>query len=268
MAGTLMVQHLYVGQGDATVVRFPAGDTMLIDAGGAVWSGAPDPGERAVLPALRRMGINHLDVVVATHPHPDHINGLCAVAQAMPIKAFWYNGTGAALPAMRDIIAHVRAHGGSAQTAASLPATMWRQGVRIDRLHPTQVSPATSANNNSVVLRLQYGRRSVLLAGDIEAESEAALASVLAPTDILKVPHHGSRTSSTWPLLQAARPRLAVVSLGDRNKFGFPHEDVVQRYATAQIPLWRTDIHGQVTEETDGQVWRVKDAMGSTLEIR
>ncbi|HET6346952.1 MAG TPA: MBL fold metallo-hydrolase, partial [Myxococcota bacterium] len=120
----------------------------------------------------------------------------------------------------------------------------------------------TSLNDSSLVLRLQYGRRSILLTGDIEARAEAALAVHLPPTDLLTAPHHGSQTSSTEALLRAVAPQAVIISCGDRNRFGFPHAPVLARYAGFGIDVWRTDDDGRVSCETDGAFWYVEGWRG------
>jgi competence protein ComEC len=131
------------------------------------------------------------------------------------------------------------------------PHALAAGGARIEPLHPLpEHDPGLSTNDNSLVLRVTAHGRAMLLTGDLEGEGEillAASAGGAARADVVKVPHHGSRTSSTDELLDAVRPRLAIASLGDANRFGFPHEEVVARYAHRGIRLLRTDRQGAVT---------------------
>ena len=258
--GPLTVRHLYVGQGDATLVTFPRGKTMLIDGGGAVYPGGFDPGRAIVLPLLRKLGLQRLDIVVLTHPHPDHVGGLVEVTRQLSVKTFWHSGLGEDYAPLAQSLANVRARGGQICLTAALPRTQVIDGVEVDLIHP-RASPLRAydtrlgANDNSVVLRLRYGVRTVVLAGDVEARAERLVAAQLQqrqPIDLLKVPHHGSATSSSWPLLHALMPRVAVVSCGEDNRFGFPHAAPLQRYQTIEARLLRTDVDGMVTWQTDG----------------
>jgi len=127
-------------------------------------------------------------------------------------------------------------------------------------LHPTPQHEAqlTGDNNHSVVLRLLYGQRSILLTGDIQVEAEAQLLHKLPPTDVLKVPHHGSTTSSSAPFLAALKPKIAIVSCGVDNRFGLPAAQVLQRYQEHGIALYRTDRHGLIMLRTQGQQWQLQ----------
>lgn len=259
----LVVMMPYVGQGDGIIIRFPEGQTALVDAGGAITTSDWDPGRQVVAPLLRRNGVRSIDLVVVSHAHPDHIGGLGYVAGRFPIAELWRSGQpddGGVLAALE---ASVAARGGRLRLSGELPATLAYGGARIDVLHPrlpeTSYFPELELNDNSVVLRLTHGRRSILLTGDIEAIAERELADsgVDLRADVLKVAHHGSRTSSTDALLDAVRPKLAVASCGAHNQFGFPHAEVVQRFAERKVPFLTTAERGAVTLRTDGVTWRV-----------
>jgi competence protein ComEC len=239
--GRLTLTFLAVGQGDAALVRWPDGRSWLVDAG---------PEEREVLEWLRRAGLRSLDVVAATHPHPDHIGGLPAVLAEVPVAEFW-------VPR--------RAHPGEETFAALLDIASQRGVVvrdagdpAVPALHPLPGwrSAPGDANEDSLALWLAYGQHRFLLAGDVEARAEAALVTRVGPVDLLKVPHHGSRTSSGAALLQALRPRLAVLSCGPGNTFGHPHPEVLARYAGTR--LLRTDVDGTVEVVSDGLTLRVR----------
>jgi competence protein ComEC len=259
--GRLTVRHIYVGQGDATLVTLPHGRHLLIDGGGAVLQGDADPGRLVLVPLLRQLGVRRLELVVLTHPHPDHVGGLVAVTQHFAVNHFWSNGSGYAVPSVHAVLQQVRRQGAQVRTVSSLPRSVCLDGVRLDILHPRPPAPNTfyesfSANDNSVVLRLTYGQRSVLLSGDIEARAEALLLPHLGgPVDVLKAPHHGSRTSSSDVFLAALRPHAVVISCGDDNHYGFPHPEPLQRFAAIKAQVWRTDADGMVTYSTDGSTW-------------
>ena len=221
--GRLRVTVLDVGQGDAIVVEGPDGRTVLVDAG----AGGPyrlDAGERVVAPFLWNRGVLRLAAAVVTHDDADHAGGMAAVRERFTVREHW-DGAAAAGPL---------ALGG---------ATI------------TPLAAADSGRNDAAhVLRVDFGLVSVLLASDIEAAGEQALVSSGAPLTaaVLKVPHHGSRTSSGPALLTAVRPSIALVSVGARNTYGHPDPTVLARLAATGADVYRTDQDGALLLETDG----------------
>ncbi|MDB4991061.1 MAG: Competence protein ComEC/Rec2-related protein, partial [Myxococcaceae bacterium] len=263
------VTFLDVGQGDAALIETGTGQAALIDGGGNV-GGGPDPGQAAVLPLLRSRRIAALDLMVLTHPHPDHYGGLFAVLQAMPVRELWDTGQAQAEAESDDgpvarLLADARAHG----TRVRRPEELCYARRTLGATSLSVLSPCPSfelalgPNDNSYVLRLEHGVRSFLFTGDIERETELALSK--SPerlrSDVLKVGHHGSRTSSTQALLEAVSPWLAVVSAGRANHFGHPHPEVVERLARSAHVL-QTNRVGGVQVLSDG----VSLTVTSTLE--
>lgn len=262
-ATDLVVMVPYVGQGDGMIVRFPAGQTAVIDAGGAITTSDWDPGRQVIAPLLRRKGVDAIDLAVVSHPHPDHIGGFAYLAERFPIAELWRSGQHDEAGALLRLEDSARRRGGRLRTSGELAATVAYGGVQIDVIHPrvevTSYLPELELNDNSVVLRLRYGRRSILFTGDIEAiaEHEIVASGTDIAADVLKVAHHGSRTSSTAELLDAVRPRLAVASCGVHNQFGFPHREIVSRFSGRDVPLLTTADHGAITLRTEGLTWRV-----------
>ncbi|HTB59564.1 MAG TPA: ComEC/Rec2 family competence protein [Polyangia bacterium] len=249
---TLTVTFLDVGQGDAAVVEAPGGAVMLIDGGGTR-DGQFDTGARIVEPFLRARGISRLDVVALSHPHPDHLNGLFRVLQRFPVGAFWSSGDDGRNPEYRRLVALAQTRGVPIPEVA--PTALG--GARVEPLGPflderIGAPPGLTVNDASLVLRVLFAGRSVLFAGDLEADGEGELCGRRAlgqavRSDVLKVPHHGSRTSSSDELLEAVEPELAVMSLGWRNQFHFPAPEVLARYAAHGARTLRTDRDGAVT---------------------
>lgn len=245
----LEVVFLDVGQGDSTFFRFPDGTTVLVDAGGNP-SGQWDPGQQRVVPYLREAGVKRLDLVVATHPHPDHLAGLGAVLGAFQVGELWVCWHGEPDPWHAQLIRRATRR----KIRLSRPRLLRRAGVTIRPLWPLGyedlcADPAFSGNDNSVVLRIEYGRSSVLMSGDVEEVVESELGRLHGSSlrsSVLKVPHHGSATSSSTPFLDHVMPELAVLSCAEGNLFGFPDPDVLSRYAQRGISIARVDLLGGI----------------------
>jgi competence protein ComEC len=249
--GALRVTAIDVGQGDAIVVELPDGAAMLVDAGGAI-TGGPDPGEREVVPWLALRRRTRLAAVVLSHPHPDHAGGLPAVLNAIHADALWDTGQGRALE-YRGAYADTLEAARRARVPVLGPRELcgsprWFHGAWLEVLAPCPgVDDATTPNDASFVIRLTYGKASVLLPGDLEREGERRLIARLKAVTALKVGHHGSRTSSTDAFLERLRPRVALVSCGHPSPFGHPHDAVLERFQRRGINLRRTDLSGAVT---------------------
>lgn len=257
----LRVTFLDVGQGDSTLVQTPSGATLLVDGGG-VPGGRFDFGERVLLPALLHRGVRRLDCVIATHPQSDHVGGLAAVCRELPIGMLIDPDLPSESADMERLLEQVRRRGIRHLRAQAGVSWMLDPGTRVTLLHPPEprLGGTDDANDNSIVLRVEYGRAGFLLAGDIDREVEAHLLHSGAPLEatVLKVPHHGSRTSSGEGFLDAVRPRVAVVSAGEGNLFGHPAPEVTRRLAARTALLCRTDEDGAVEVVTDGETLSVR----------
>ncbi|MCA1567553.1 MAG: ComEC/Rec2 family competence protein [Acidobacteria bacterium] len=277
--GRLRLDLLDVGQGDAALLTFPNGATLLVDAGGRAEfrpragevEGAPPArferdargiGEAVVSEYLWWRGRARVDYILATHAHADHMNGLNDIAHNFKVRAAFLG----------------RADGGEAELARlaetlrreSVPIELVGRGDRlkfgaatVDVLWPPRAGEATqalSANDDSLVLRVRYGARVFLLTGDIERDAEAALVAARDDlrSDVVKVAHHGSRTSSTQSFVAAVRPSVAVVSVGLSSPFGHPDKRVVERWRAGGAQVLQTGRSGTITVSTDGQDLRVE----------
>ncbi len=238
--GELRVEFLDVGQGDAILVTTPHGRQVLVDGGPSGVGLARELGE--VLPHWDRT----LDVVVLTHPQEDHAGGLPGIASRMSVATAYTSGhTNGTLTfaAFEDRFATPEV------LAAGARFTI--DGVVFEVLWPPPGLEPRQLNDASVVLRVSYGSVAFLLAGDIEAAAQLELmSSADVDAAILKVPHHGSKTSAT-EFLSAVRPAIAVIQVGADNRFGHPHAETLEALASSRV--YRTDQHGRVTISTDGR---------------
>jgi competence protein ComEC len=267
--GTLRVTVLDVGQGDSTLVDLPSGELMLIDGGGMV--GSPvDPGVGVVVPLLRARRRDRVDLVLLSHPHPDHFIGLASALHDMPVGEFWDTGQGLAQgagPVYASLLADLARRGITVRGPESLCGERLLGGANAEILAPCPAfDPNLGANDNSFVVRLRYGGRSALLTGDAEeAAEQKLLATGRLSADFLKVGHHGSRTSTSPAFLRAVSPRLATISSGVRNRFGHPHPVTLETLRAAKVLALRTDRLGSIQWSPSSQSVRV---FGATFRER
>lgn len=259
--GKLEVSVLDVGQGDSIFAAFPGGRTMLIDGGGlsgSEWVGGyrsgTDVGEEVVSPYLWSRGLKRLDVVALTHADHDHVDGLYSVLENFSVRELWI-GSDDRRPEFQRLLAEARSRSVAIVHRSQGDRFDW-QGVEGEVLWPPADEPIGKIpNNSSLVMRFSDGRTHFLLTGDIEKQTEEELVAEREPlaADFLKVPHHGSKTSSTQAFLEAVAPHFAVVSVGESNAFGHPAPEIVERYQDDGIRLLRTDRDGAITALTDGR---------------
>ena len=253
--GELEVHLLDVGQGDAIAVRTPRGRWLLVDAGRG-WMGG-DAGRRKIVPYIRRRG-GELEAFILSHPHLDHVGGAISVLRTLHPLWYWDAGypvggeayRGSLAAAEEERVRWARVHPGDSLVV---------DGLVVSFLAPdsTWAASLPDANSASTVAMMRYGSVRILFTGDAEAPEEAWLvdrygADVLH-ADVLKVAHHGSRTSTTQPFLDAVRPRLALLSVGLGNDYGHPNAEVMERLDAAGVQVARTDMLGDVVVRTDGR---------------
>lgn len=260
LSSNLRITAIDVGQGSATLVRFPGGQNMLIDGGGFAKSSF-DAGKMIVAPYLYQERIRKIDTVVLTHPHPDHLLGLIYILENFNVREFW--STGEIIDddfyrKMQNIIAERKI-----KTVCLSDQT---SGVKIGNVEikflwppPITSSAATNLtdgdlNDSSLVFQLKYGKTSFLVTGDISAAIEDSLvrSGKDLKSDVIFVPHHGSAHSSSSDFIKKAACRYAAISAGKGNTFHHPHPSTLDRYKAAQVTILRTDQDGAITFTTDG----------------
>jgi competence protein ComEC len=249
--GVLTVHFLDVGQGDAAVLRTPAGHWVLIDGGPRTPQG--DAGRRVVLPFLRRLGASALTLVVMTHGHDDHLGGLPAVMEALPPKVVLEPGEPVGRPSYLEFLADVE-RAGATWHPARAGDRVELDGVTFQVLSPDSgwVARQEDLNEESVVLLVTYGASRLLFMGDAGVPVEGQLAGRVGRVDLLKVGHHGSLTATSDAWLAEVAPRQAVISVGTRNSYGHPTPEVLERLARYHVETLRTDRLGTITFTSDG----------------
>jgi competence protein ComEC len=258
--GQLELTTIDVGQGDSLLVTFPDGKRMLVDGGGIPAFGHAarsqlDIGEDVVAPYLWTRSIRNVDVIALSHAHEDHIGGLPALIDDFHPKELWTGATPDS-PTWRRICEKAAKQG-----IQIVPMQEGRQialgGTKIDVLAPPPdyVPADVPKNNDSLVLRMRYGRHTFLLTGDAERPIERRMLedAEIGRADVLKVGHHGSRTSSTEDFVSAVQPAFAVISVGLDNSYGHPNREVLERLREHHVMVLRTDQDGLISIRSDGR---------------
>jgi competence protein ComEC len=262
----LKLTFIDVGKGDSILIEFPKGKKMLIDGGG-LYEDRFDMGKNVIAPLLWRKKARKIDTLVLTHPDPDHLKGLNFIASQFSIGQFWDNGFETKSEPYLQLKETLRQKCIKTQSLNEESPSQSIHGVELSVLNPParndmqrKVQNPSDLNNASLVLKLQFKNVSVLLAGDIGKEAEGLMLRKGFPlkADIMKVPHHGSSSSSSPPFLDSVKPTYAILSVGERNIGRLPHPDVLKRYEQLGSRILRTDKHGAITVVTDGEDIEVK----------
>jgi competence protein ComEC len=269
--GRLHVTFVDVGQGDAAFARFPDGRTLLVDAGGLSGSTAFDIGDRVVGAVLRHTGIRRLDTAVFTHGDADHIGGGASLMREFRPHDVW---EGVPVPpfeplrALRGEADRIRSRWVNVQTNDRVSIGEAAVVVRHPPLADWERQDVR--NDDSVVLEILWRDVSIALTGDIGREVEQAIAPLFAPSRLrlMKVPHHGSLTSSSRDFVRALSPRAAIVSVGRNNTYGHPAPAVLDRYREVGAEIFRTDHDGAVTVDTDGYSFDIRTFAGRTVTLK
>jgi competence protein ComEC len=262
----LRVTFLDVGQGDAAVIELPGSQVMVIDGGGFA-SEEFDAGEAILAPFLWSRKIGQVDILVMSHPQLDHYGGLGFLTEHFSPRELWFSGEqSSAARFVRLWTALQRNRVVLKELCRDTPVLSF-SSVQVQVLHPPCQHSGLDTNNASLVLRLSHGDVDLLFPGDLEAEGEQELLAHNGSvrSEILKAPHHGSRTSSTAVFLDAVAPQIVVASLGNHNRFKFPAEEIVQRYEQRHCRFFRTDLDGAISVVSDGKTYRIAVSQNRSL---
>ena len=250
----LTVNVVDVGQGDAILIRTPAGQVTLVDTGDV-------PARDKLVAYIKKQGVTTIDTLIITHPHADHLGGAVAVLDNFTVKRVFDSGQVATSSLYRQYLSLVQ--------KKNIPFALTGAGQEIDIGGATLrvLSPPSpliagddAINNSSIVAQLVYGDFAMLLSGDAEQEAEAIMVKAFAgglKGQVLKSGHHGSRTSSSLAFLKAISPEAAIISLGAGNEYHHPHPSTMKRYGDLKLKVYRTDTDGTVTVTSDGKTYTI-----------
>ncbi len=251
---TLEITFLDIGQGDCTYFEFPDGKNMIVDGGPG------EAGKYIVEPFLMKRGVNTINCMLLTHPDADHLSGLCDVVKTFNVDLCLANGDMHTTDLYIDFLKYIKEH--------KIDFRILRRWDRIDMfeniemyvIHPDEENfDFYSGNSKSVVFKLIYKDFSILMCGDIENEAEYNIINTGfdLKSDVLKVPHHGSSSSTTTKFLNAVKPKVAIIEVGRHNRFGHPREEVLKRLEKIGATIYRTDLNGTIKLITDGYEMKI-----------
>jgi competence protein ComEC len=250
-ASELSVSFLNVGQGDAIYIRTPDDVDVLIDGG-------PDKSILNELGSVMPFWDKEIDLMILTHPHSDHVAGLVEVLRRYQVKKILYTGVLHTAPDYLAWLEEIKEQGIPLEIVDKKSRVLLGSFVQLDLLYPNKSylnQKVKNLNNTSIVARLIYGEISFLFTGDAEVEVEEELladGSIVLDSDVLKVGHHGSRSSSSWLFLQAVSPELAIIQVGKDNSFEHPHGETLFNLQKLKVTLLRTDLNSTSTLISNG----------------
>ena len=256
LAGDMVVDMLDVGQGDSILIRSPEGRAVLIDGG---------TGRYSPVPMLVHEGVSRLDLVVATHPHADHIGGLDEVLEAFEVKNYTDNGLPHTTATYTGLMSLVESHQIRYRGAVVGQVYNLDDGIRLEVVNPSETplkDTRSDLNSNSVVLRVTHGKDCILLTGDSEDPTEQAMMQRgVEPCEVLKVAHHGSGHSTSDAWLRAVQPKIALISVGADNRYHHPYPECLDRLTSAGATIYRTDLLGSIRAISSGHGWRIESGV-------
>lgn len=257
-SGQLKVHFINVGQGDSILIELHNGQTMLIDAG-------PDD---SVVSYLNQQGIKKINYLIATHPHADHVGGMAAVIKSFDIEKVYMPRVSHTSKTYENVLLAVKSKGLKITSAKAGRTILNQDGLKVNFIAPCG-SSYDNLNNYSAVVKIQHGNTSFLLTGDAESLSEQQMLSsgTNLKSDVLKVGHHGSSSSTTPSFLKAVSPKYAVISCGAGNQYGHPYQDTLSKLNNAGVKTYRTDTNGTVIFVSDGKTLTIQ-TLGSSVQPR
>lgn len=241
---TLYVHFINVGQGDSIYIKAPNGEDILIDGGNKDGSD--------VVAYLKKQKVKDIEVMIATHPDADHIGGLDEVLKAFPVKSVYAPRVGSTTQAYKDFLTAVKNKKLTIKVAKA-DVVLPIKGVSAKFVGPVKSYNTSDTNDWSAVLKVTYGKKSFLFTGDAETRAEADMVKAKKDlrADVLKVGHHGAKTSTSATLLKVAKPTYAVISVG-KNAYGHPTPEVLNRLKAYKVKVFRTDKQGTIIATTNG----------------
>lgn len=244
--GIMEVHFIDVGQGDSTLIQLTDGKNILIDGG--------NRGDAAVIAKyLQDQQVSTIDYLIATHPHEDHIGSLPAIIRSFDIGSIYMPKVTANTKIFEDLLLSIKEKGHKINTAAAGVKIIDTKDLKLTIIAPN-MSEYDELNNYSAVVRLSYMNTSFLFTGDAEDVSEKEILNKYPDikSDVIKIGHHGGRTSSTMEFLKNVAPSYAVISLGKDNDYGHPHKETLERLEAMNMQIYRTDLMGSIVASTDG----------------
>ncbi|QXJ39609.1 ComEC family competence protein [Parageobacillus caldoxylosilyticus] len=246
----MYVHFINVGQGDSIYIKAPNGEDILIDGGNKDGSD--------VVAYLKKQKVKDIEFMIATHPDADHIGGLDEVLKAFPVKSVYAPKVSHTSQAYKDFLTAVKNKKLMIKTAKA-DVTLSIKGVTAKFVGPVKTYSTSDTNDWSAVLKITYGKNSFLFTGDAEAKAEADMIKAKKDlrADVLKVGHHGAKTSTSTAFLNAVKPKYAVISVG-KNSYGHPTKEVLNRLKAAKVTVYRTDQKGTIVFTSNGSKLSVK----------
>lgn len=267
----LRISIIDVGHGNASLLELPKGYTILIDGGGFSDNAVFDVGARIVAPFLWRRKIKTVDTMILSHPNSDHINGLIYIAENFHVKNVWTNNQGSKNVGYQDFLRVIKKNRIHMPEYEEIFGRHRVNGVCLDIFYPPvdfidrqKHDRWRDANNNSLVIKVTFGSKSVLFPGDIKARAEEALVAMAESqidSTVLIAPHHGSKTSNSRLFIEKVCPETVIISSGWKGRFGFPHPSVLKRYRQKGCRVLGTSRHGAITLLTDGKTLSSKTTL-------
>lgn len=246
---TMAVHYIDADQGDAIFIELPQNRSMLIDA-------STNSQEQTVIDFISELGYSYIDYVIATHPHEDHIGGMDGVLNTFKVGKFYLPNDVATTKTYEKMLEAVENNGAKVIEAKSGISIISEENLSVDILSPILVHAEEYGDDHnawSVICKLTYGENTFMFTGDAEAETESFLEGDLQ-SDVLKVGHHGSSTSTSEEFFYKVDPKIAVISCGVDNDYGHPHDEIMALLERENVKIYRTDISGNITVTSNGNV--------------